>query len=134
MPEKDHTGNLALGRRIRLAREDAGFPTQPELVARLNMLAPDGLGPYTRSWLANIEAGLRGIRVHDLVVVARVLRVSSGDLLDGADGAPGALARAVRPFEGKITPRQQRLLAQLLREWAESNEGVADDKAATGAG
>ncbi len=102
------TGDRALGQRIARARHPL---TQPEFAALLTRHAGR---TYRRSWLANVEAGVRAIAVDDLVLVARVLRMSVDELL-GYE----SLAAVVRPYEGRLSPRRVAELKGLLARWAD---------------
>jgi transcriptional regulator with XRE-family HTH domain len=98
-----------IGARIKLLRQQRGL-TQVELGERLDM---------TQSNLSAIERGSRGVTVHQVVRIAKALGVSTDQILLAEKApAPGRRPKKglMRRLErlGELSPRDQRILAQIL--------------------
>jgi transcriptional regulator with XRE-family HTH domain len=84
-----------VGRRIRGIRESRGI-TQVEMARALGI---------AQSNVSAMERGTRGMTVHQVVKLARVLKVSVDEILVGSNGSP-----AVRPATSlKLLRRLQRI-------------------------
>jgi transcriptional regulator with XRE-family HTH domain len=95
---------------MRVLRERRGL-TQAELANTLGI---------TQSNVSDMERGVRGLTVHQVVKLAKALRVSADEILSGPNGSDGGkgprslkLLRRLRRIEQLPEPRQRAVLKVL---------------------
>lgn len=91
---------LCFGRLLRQARHDKGI-SQADLALKAGM---------SRSAVANIEAGLQTVALHQLVLIASGLGVQIGDLVVGA-GSLTTAEKVVKEQRAEIAALQGRISA-----------------------
>lgn len=123
-PNQTVVSKKEIGERIKLLRQEQGM-TQVQLSEILDM---------TQSNLSAIERGVRGVTVHQVVRIAKALRVSTDQILL-AEKAPTSAGRPKKRLMRRLLriqelkDRDQKILLDLLDSFVTAAHRKPDDQA-----